>query len=182
MYILLGLAPALPCRRGSGEGGFRLARSKRSAAPGTGLNGWRLARHDLPFRLRIWIPSTHPAINRAVQKVFRLTERCGYSKDWQADIEIALREALANAVAHGNRMRRGRKVFLRCYCGPRAGVLIAVRDQGDGFDPENVPDPRSADRVHLTHGRGLLLMRELADRIEYRRGGSEVVLYHRARR
>jgi serine/threonine-protein kinase RsbW len=126
-----------------------------------------------------WIPSTHPAINTAVEQVCRLAGRCGCPEDGQADLEIALREALANAISHGNRLRPGRKVFLRCYGGPRAGILVVVRDQGDGFNPEQVPDPRSAERVHLAHGRGLLLMRELTDRVEFRRGGSEVVLYHR---
>ena len=182
MYILLGAVPARALCRRSVWGGCRLAPRRRSAAPDGRVNGWKLSRHDLPFRLRIWIPSTHPAINRAVQKVFRLAKRCGCPDEHQADLEIALREALANAVSHGNRMRRGRKVFLRCYCGPQAGILIAVRDQGEGFDPSDVPDPRSADRVHLSHGRGLLLMRELTDRMEYRRDGREVVLYHGLKR
>ena len=83
------------------------------------------------------------------------------------------------AISHGNGMRPGRRVFLRCYAGPDAGILVAVRDEGPGFDPTGVPDPRSADRMHLTHGRGLLLMRELMDRLEYRRGGSEVVLFQK---
>jgi len=52
-----------------------------------------------------------------------------------------------------------------------------VRDQGPGFDPARVPDPRHPDRRHLHHGRGLLLMRELMDRVEYRRGGREVLLF-----
>jgi serine/threonine-protein kinase RsbW len=155
-----------------------LARKKRTVTPDGGVNGWKLARQDLPFRLRLWIPSTHPAINNAVQEVFRLVQRCGGPNECDADLEIALREALANAMLHGNRMRNGAKVFLRCYCGPQAGILIVVRDQGRGFDPQEVPDPRSADRVHLAHGRGLLLMRELMDRMEFRRGGREVVLYH----
>ena len=68
-------------------------------------------------------------------------------------------------------------MFLRCYAGPRAGILVAVRDEGQGFDPDKVPDPRAADRRQLTHGRGLLLMRELMDRVEYRKGGREVLLY-----
>ncbi len=139
----------------------------------------RVARRDLPFRFRIWIPSTNPAMNRAVAKVGRLAVRCGCSEDRQADLEIALREALANAMTHGNARRPGRKVFLRCYAGPRAGILIAVRDEGQGFDPDRVPDPRSADRKHLSHGRGLLLMRELTDWIKFRRGGSEVVLFRK---
>ncbi len=139
----------------------------------------RISRRDLPYRFRVWIPSTNPAMNRAVAKVGRLAVRCGCSEDRQADLEIALREALANAMTHGNARRPGRKVFLRCYAGPRAGILIAVRDEGQGFDPDRVPDPRSPNRKHLSHGRGLLLMRELTDWIAFRRGGSEVVLFRR---
>jgi serine/threonine-protein kinase RsbW len=160
-----------------------LARSKRRGPPDRpGADGWSFARGDLRYRLRVWIPSTHPAINRAVDQVCNLADRCGCPEDGQADLEIAVREALANAISHGNRRRPGRKVFLRCYGGPRAGILVAVRDQGDGFDPETVPDPRSEERMHLNHGRGLLLMRELTDRVEFRRGGSEVVLFHKLKR
>lgn len=143
------------------------------------INGWTLSRGDLRYRLRIWIPSTRPAINSAVDEVCRLADRCGCPEERQADLEIALREALANAISHGNALRPGRRVFLRCYAGPNAGILVAVRDEGDGFDPDRVPDPRQADRMHLTHGRGLLLMRELMDRLEFRRGGSEVVLFQK---
>ena len=156
---------------------MRRKQSSEARCPGAGERP--VARRDLPYRLRIWIPSTNPALNRAVAKVGRLVVRCGCSEDRQADLEIALREALANAMMHGNARRPGRKVFLRCYAGPRAGILIAVRDEGQGFDPERVPDPRSADRKHLAHGRGLLLMRALTDWMAFRRGGSEVVLFRR---
>ncbi len=151
--------------------------ASEGACPGAGH--LPLARRDLPYRLRVWIPSTHPAMNRAVALVGRVAVRCGCSEDRQADLEIALREALANAMMHGNGRRPDRKVFLRCYAGPRAGILIAVRDEGQGFDPDLVPDPRSPARKHLTHGRGLLLMRELTDWILFRRGGTEVVLFRR---
>jgi serine/threonine-protein kinase RsbW len=134
-------------------------------------------RRDLPFRLRLRIPSTHSAVTSAVSEVCRLADRCGCPEDRQADLEIALREALANAISHGNGMRPGRKVFLRCYGGPRTGLIVAVRDEGNAFDPDTVPDPRAADRRHLDHGRGLLLMRELMDGLEFRRGGREVVLF-----
>jgi len=156
-----------------------LGQRKRSGASRRGSDdAWPFVRRDLPYRLRVWIPSTRPAINRAVDAVCRLADRCGCSEDAQANLEIALREALANAISHGNDLRPGRKVFLRCYGGPQVGILIAVRDQGDGFDPRSVPDPREADRKHLAHGRGLLLMRELTDRLQFRRGGREVVLFH----
>ena len=164
---------------GSVRGAYPVRRKQASEARGPRVGEWPVARRDLPYRLRIWIPSTNPALNRAVAQVGRLVVRCGCSEDRQADLEIALREALANAMMHGNARRPGRKVFLRCSAGPRAGILIAVRDEGQGFDPDSVPDPTSASRKHLPHGRGLLLMRELTDCIVFRRGGSEVVLFRR---
>jgi serine/threonine-protein kinase RsbW len=135
------------------------------------------ARHGLPFRLRLSLPSTTAALNRGVVRVRRLANRCGCSKDDQADLEIALREALANAIRHGNGARARSRVFLRAYCGPDAGIFILVRDEGPGFDPDQVPDPREEGRKELDHGRGLLLMREMMDRVVFRRGGREVLLY-----
>ena len=66
---------------------------------------------------------------------------------------------------------------MRCYGDPRSALLIAVRDEGDGFDPDKVPDPREDDRIHLDHGRGLFLMRALMDYVEHRKSGREVVLF-----
>jgi serine/threonine-protein kinase RsbW len=138
---------------------------------------WPPDRHRLDQRLRIWLPCSTAALNRAAGRVRRLAARGGFSSAELPDVEIAVREALANAVRHGNgRVPHGR-IFLRCYAGAGAGILIAVRDQGPGFDPAAVPDPRAADRQHLPHGRGLLIMRTLMDRVEHRHGGREVVLY-----
>jgi len=129
------------------------------------------------MRLRLFLPSTRQALNQAVQAVLQLARRCGCARDNLADHEITLREALANAIIHGNASQRGKRIFLRCYGAPRSDLLILVRDEGGGFDPEEVPDPRDEDRKHLHHGRGLLLMRELADYVEYRRSGREVLIY-----
>lgn len=106
-----------------------------------------------------------------------LARRCGCARDNQADLEITLREALANAIIHGNGSEQAKRIFLRCYGAPDRDLLILVRDEGRGFDPEEVPDPRDPDRKHLNHGRGLLLMRELSDYVEFRRSGREVLIY-----
>jgi serine/threonine-protein kinase RsbW len=107
----------------------------------------------------------------------RMARECGYPPDHRTDLEIALREALANAMLHGNEYQRRKRVYLRCYGSPNSAMMILVRDEGPGFDPGKVPDPRQADRLHLDSGRGLLLMRELMDHVEYRKGGREVMLY-----
>jgi serine/threonine-protein kinase RsbW len=143
----------------------------RQADPLTSLD-----RRQLIHRLRVSLPSTRAALRRAVAQVRRIAARCGCSEEQGTDLEIALVEALANAMEHGNRGLPRRRVFLRCYGGPRAGIVILVRDQGPGFDPASVPDPRESGRRELQHGRGLLMMRELMDRIEFRRGGREVLM------
>jgi len=138
---------------------------------------WPFRHRDYTVRLRRSLPSTKPALNRAVRNVLAIARRCHCLPEAEPDLEIALREALANAIIHGNALRRTKRIFLRCYGSPRAGMLILVRDEGPGFDPNGVPDPRDAERVELDHGRGLLLMRELMDYIEFRKGGREVLLY-----
>ncbi len=129
------------------------------------------------LRFHTTLPSTRPAINRAVRKVLQVADELGGFAQSKADLEIALREALANAIIHGNRNHRKKRVLLRCYGEPEVGVLIVVRDEGSGFDPRDVPDPRSAERIFLHHGRGIFLMRELMDRVEHRDGGREVLLF-----
>jgi serine/threonine-protein kinase RsbW len=148
----------------------------RSQAGGKDLPD-RVRHRDFPIRFRVSIPSTKPALNRAVKRVLTMARRCGYVSGDLVDIEIAVREALANAMIHGNAEQKTKRVFLRCYAGPRASMLIFVRDEGPGFDPTDVPDPTDDDCVHRSHGRGLFLMRELMDHVEYRRGGTEVLLY-----
>jgi serine/threonine-protein kinase RsbW len=89
-------------------------------------------------------------------------------------IELALREALANAVVHGNHEDAGKKVHVRCDCGGDLGVSLVVRDEGVGFDPAAVPDPLAPENVDAEHGRGILLMRQFMDEIHYEHGGREV--------
>ncbi len=134
-------------------------------------------RRNLALRFRAILPSTREAICRGVEKVVDLALSAGCLGAEAADVEIALREALANAVIHGNGCRPGKPVRLRCYGEAGEGLLIVVRDEGKGFDPETVPDPRDGVRRELPHGRGIFLMRMLMDRVEHRRGGREVLLF-----
>ena len=129
------------------------------------------------IRLRTSLPSTKRALNEAVGQVMEVAERCGYVDDSKADLEIALREALANAIIHGNDYQHFKRIYLRCYGEPQCCLLIIVRDEGEGFAPDEVPDPRAEERLQLDHGRGLFLMRALMDYVEYRKSGREVVLF-----
>ena len=138
---------------------------------------WPFDRGRYTVRLRTSLPSTKRALNDAVGRVMEVAERCGCIEDSKADLEIALREALANAIIHGNDYQHFKRIYLRCYGEPDGCLLIIVRDEGDGFLPDEVPDPREEGRLQLDHGRGLFLMRALMDHVEYRKSGREVVLF-----
>jgi anti-sigma regulatory factor (Ser/Thr protein kinase) len=76
----------------------------------------------------------------------------------EEDIEIALFEALENAVVHGNHEDPGKQVRVGCRCGTDE-VSIVIRDEGQGFDIDEVPDPTSPENIQSSHGRGTYLMR-----------------------
>lgn len=85
----------------------------------------------------------------------------------EIDIEIALREALTNAVVHGNHGDPDRHVDIRCRCGADGAVDITIRDQGEGFDCRALPDPTAGQNRMSGHGRGVYLMRALMDEVRY---------------
>src|SRR5262245_26684079 len=86
---------------------------------------------------------------------------------WRVD--LAVREAVANAIVHGN--REDPTTTVRISAEVRDGELvIRIEDEGDGFDPATLADPRRLDRRLLPGGRGVLLMRELVRDVSFERG------------
>ena len=86
----------------------------------------------------------------------------------------SLREALSNAMLHGNWLDADKLVHIRCCCECGQGVFIVVRDQGPGFDPSNVPNPLAVENLGAEHGRGIHLMKLAMDEVSFERGGTEV--------
>jgi serine/threonine-protein kinase RsbW len=87
-----------------------------------------------------------------------------------------LREALANAIIHGNHENPRKHVHVRCRCKPDE-VSISVKDEGRGFDINKVTDPTAPDNVGSLHGRGIYLMKAFMDEVHFEQGG--VVVYMR---
>jgi len=90
------------------------------------------------------------------------------------EIEIAVREAIANAVIHGNHEDPWKRVYVTCRCSTEGEVLITVRDEGKGFDNRAVLDPTDETNLLRTHGRGLLLMQSLMDEVGFQENGTVV--------
>jgi serine/threonine-protein kinase RsbW len=94
----------------------------------------------------------------------------------ERDVELALREALANAVIHGNKTDPRKKVHIDCHVHPGRELAFVIRDEGSGFDPSKVPDPTKAENILSEKGRGIHLMRVLMDEVHFDDGGREVRL------
>jgi serine/threonine-protein kinase RsbW len=137
--------------------------------------------HSSILEIDTWMPSEIQAISPTLDRLMRLIEGLQCVPGAERDVELALREALANAVVHGNQKEPGKRVHIRCRCGPGKEISIVVTDQGKGFDFEKTmgngltPDP-AAER-----GRGIPLMKAYMDEMHFERDGSEVHMRKRAR-
>jgi serine/threonine-protein kinase RsbW len=132
-------------------------------------------RHARPFfEIEAWMPSEIKAISPLVDRLMRLIEGSHCVCGEEPSVELALAEALNNAVVHGNRMDRQKLVHVLCRCELGNGVSVVVTDQGQGFDPNAVPDPTAAENIGADHGRGIWVMKSVMDEVSFERGGTEV--------
>ena len=128
--------------------------------------------------LRQSFPSQLDAIPASVNQLMRfiLSLRDGDG----GEIEMAVWEALENAVIHGNGEDSRKRVDVECRCYMDGEVSITVRDQGRGFDTSKVPDPTTPENQLLTHGRGIYLMKALMDEVSFESGGAVVYMRKKA--
>jgi len=134
---------------------------------------------SLERRLSAVIAADADAIALFTDQVMSLLREQGARRENDFNIEIALREALANAVLHGCKSDPSKRVECTVASEAGGGVLIIVRDPGSGFDPLKVPSPLVAENILSDHGRGIFLMNMLMDEIRWERGGTEIHLRKR---
>lgn len=89
-------------------------------------------------------------------------------------IDLALREALVNAIVHGNQRDPAKRVTVEGYLLPDRQVLVVVRDEGRGFDPANLDDPTKPENIERATGRGIFLIRQFMDEVQFRDQGREI--------
>ncbi|HZU27267.1 MAG TPA: ATP-binding protein [Bryobacteraceae bacterium] len=122
------------------------------------------------------LESSLESVDAAETSVLKVAEEAGFDEESLHKIGMAVREAMVNAVVHGNRYSARKRVHLQVS---RAAdhLSIVIRDEGEGFEFENLPDPLSEENLLRQSGRGLLLMQAFVDKLDVRRrtsGGTEV--------
>ena len=112
------------------------------------------------------ISSKIEAIDEAVQKATAFALSAGFDDDALFGIDMAVREALANAVKHGNKLDETKKVEITLINLGNA-MEIMIRDFGEGFDVGAVPDPTNPENLLKASGRGILFMHNFVDKVEW---------------
>jgi serine/threonine-protein kinase RsbW len=90
--------------------------------------------------------------------------------DWCDDIDLvdlAIREAVTNALVHGNRCDPEKTITISVALKDDGGLFVSVKDSGSGFDPKALPNPLAAENLLSNHGRGIFLMRQFMDEVEF---------------
>lgn len=117
----------------------------------------------------LWMASRYENIELAQAALDQLCRSAGVDADEEHWIGIALREAVANAIKHGNRQDSGKRVFLSLASqGPVLTIVVA--DEGEGFDPARLADPLAPENQMKTSGRGIFYIKTFMDDVSFARG------------
>jgi len=124
------------------------------------------------------LDSTLESVDKAEQVALDLARESGFGEEDLDRIGMSIRECMVNAVVHGNRYNAHKKVRLSLSRTPER-FTVRVVDQGEGFNPDELPDPLAGDNLLRHSGRGIFLMKAFMDDLQVRSlgpAGTEVTL------
>ena len=149
------------------------------ASSGENFAGYDFDPEKLDLRVRVTLAASRDAVDPVVAQVMEAVRdvKCVNGK---ADaIELSLQEALANAVVHGAKEDPSKTVECLVACDDERGVLIIVRDPGQGFDPKKIPACTVGVNLYSNHGRGIFLINQLMDEVKFHKNGTEIHMVKR---
>jgi serine/threonine-protein kinase RsbW len=129
---------------------------------------------NLILKLQKSLEGRIEAIPPFVDGLMSIIQSVGCAAGKEREVEVALIEALANAVQHGCNNDPTKMIEVCVGCDEARGLLIVIRDPGPGFDPSSIPNPVVGQNLFSTHGRGIFLINQLVDEVHYEKGGTEI--------
>lgn len=133
----------------------------------------------LLVRLNVTFSAEMSAIDGVTEGVMAVAREMECAKGKEFEVETALREALANAIVHGAGGDPAKQIQCCVACDEARGMLLVVRDPGEGFDPASIPSPVVGQNVYRSHGRGIYLINQLMDKVEFAANGTEIRMVKR---
>ena len=123
----------------------------------------------------VWIPNDTEEAREVQERIVALLEQNEWPMRDCFGVRLSLEEALVNAIKHGNRMEPDKKVFISCELSIDE-ITVVIEDQGDGFNPNEVPDPTDDDNLDKPGGRGIMLIRSFMNDFAYNDKGNRVTM------
>jgi serine/threonine-protein kinase RsbW len=128
----------------------------------------------LLVKLDVILPGNVKAVAPFIEKAMAVVREMGCAAGREFEIELALNEALANAIEHGSGNDPSKRIQCCIACDHMRGMLIVVRDPGPGFDPASIPNPVMGQNIFSTGGRGIYLINQMVDEVRFEKGGTEI--------
>jgi serine/threonine-protein kinase RsbW len=133
----------------------------------------------LILKLSVTLAAKKEAVDPVVQGIIDVVRQMDCAAGKVDAIELALTEALANAVVHGCKSDPSQVIECDVGCDETRGMVIVVRDPGPGFDPGEIPNPVLGENVYSNHGRGIYLINQLMDEVKFLKNGTEIHMIKR---
>lgn len=125
--------------------------------------------------LKIEFPSVMENILLVESFIDKAKDTFHISDDVYGNIMVSITESVNNAMIHGNHNEPSKMVVLEMYCENKT-LTCTIIDQGIGFDYSNLPDPTAPENINKPGGRGIFLIRNLADKVQFLDGGKKIEL------
>lgn len=126
-------------------------------------------------RIFIEVPSEDKYIRKVSSDILAALSHYGVGEDRLFDIKLCVEEAVRNAILHGNRLNKKLHVKVS-YLIADGRINIEVEDGGPGFDPAKIPDPTGKGNMTKESGRGVCLIKQLMDRVEFNKKGNKILM------
>ena len=131
------------------------------------------------LKLSVTLAADKSSVDPVVEGIMHIVKQMHCAVGKEDAIQVALSEALANAVVHGAGADPSKIIECDVACDESRGILIVVRDPGKGFDPACLPSPIVGENVFYEHGRGIYLINQLMDEVKFLKNGTEIRMVKR---
>jgi serine/threonine-protein kinase RsbW len=122
---------------------------------------------------RLSLNSTYKESEKVPDFVTDIQEKSQLEEDTTGNLMLLLSEAVTNAIVHGNKLDKKKKVEVEVQINSKQ-IVSTVKDQGDGFDPQTANDPLKEENLLKDSGRGIFLIEEISDSVDYLNNGTTI--------
>ena len=133
----------------------------------------------LNLKLSVTLSADRDAVEPVIRNVMNVVREMKCAQGSEEAIELALTEALANAIVHGAKSDPSKVIECDVACDEQRGMLIVVRDPGPGFDAAEIANPCHGENIYSNHGRGIFLINQLMDEVQFHKNGTEIHMLKR---